>query len=194
MTTHYYTMQTTSDKLSKKGFQEIGDGNFSKVYSHGAMPGKVIKVTNPIDMTRTLTIYKVLQKLGQINPHFPKIYTIKAKENEIWVVMEKLDEFNVYDRAHVLSGYLEQIWDMPGRKVNSTLKSNYECAANGLFYKYSMVTNLYNYKWKKSLSKAVSMIVSAMKNKPLSYRDLDMHEGNVMLRGNVPVITDPYIT
>jgi hypothetical protein len=157
------------------GFKHLGTGSYGSAYEHPSYPW-IYKVFKHDDAY--LQFYKYFKK-HQNNPNLPKRLgpIIKIGPDSYAVKLEKLrpispGEWNIVDK--ILETFQEYFISLnydPDYEMTSDVKrmmqqypGMYEIA-NALFYSNVFSSNAYP----------------------------DLHSGNVMMRGNVPVIIDPLV-
>lgn len=156
-----------------KGCRELGDGAFANVYQHPTSSKRVIKVATD-DSAYSHYLRCILKH--QNNPFFPHIYSATQYVNHhdhrfLVVEMEKLEE----DTPRAI-WFTELMW-----KGMDDHSSGYESYVSRQFKAKKLPTNRMRH-----FDTAWSILQPLLKR----YSE-DLHEGNIMFRGNQPVITDP---
>ena len=162
------------DKLSNLGWNELGDGLYSTVYTN---PKKsyVLKV-NKISDLGFESFAQFVKK--HPNKHFPKIGDVKkvrySKENYYIYCIEKLYPINPYSTARSIANAIDIAfyrWD--GNSVKDSFKGN------GRYIKF--------FQQHPSLLSAIKLLVNKFGE------NNDIHPDNIMQRkdGTI-VIIDPY--
>ena len=170
--------------LKKEGYKPVGNGMYANVY---AKPGDdyVLKLFKAKDEA-----YKQFVNMAVNNPneHFPTFKGILTKVTDEYyaIRMEKLEPLNMgYDYANsvelsrVLTAYI----------YNYTSSSRVRLAPTAEKTKYrETMSRLIDELEEKQpgIKKACELVTSI-----LSGNRLDLHPGNIMMRGPVVVITDP---
>lgn len=152
------------DFLNSHGFKKIGHGNYSHVYGHPQL-NYVLKMFDIKDVCYRNFI--ALSKSHSDNPHFPKFRGNPIGISDVMVAI----------RMEILQ-FQESIEDDEKyRSINSRL---------------NLGRNLDEWLFKDfpHLEDACSLIYYGMSS--VCFRD--SHDGNIMFRGNIPVIIDPWGT
>lgn len=162
--------------LKKQGYELLGDGAFSDVF---AKPGEkfVLKVIRRnANEDCYLQYVKALQ--GKTNPHFPKIGRIREYKTEAgmtWYVIpvERLKRVTppvFRKRPDCIFAYSYEAYSKP-----ASLKNVHPVDYDEMVEKYPQ------------LVEALKFIHSTFTGQC----DMDLHSGNMMLRGDTLVLTDP---
>lgn len=162
-------------KLKELGFQKIGEeSSFADVFANPKLP-YILKIFDSAD-TAYLVFAKMVAK-NQNNPHFPKL-----RGSPVWVIrdsvmairMERLLPIWIRDAGvddyDIFRDMLDDFWN------NTDIRDEY--------YKDSSMFEKYG----DSLRDAVQLIKSVYEDDMM----LDLHKGNIMMRGDCPVIIDPF--
>ena len=174
VTTRYEVQQ----KLGELGFKKIGDpSGYAGVYAHPNF-SYVLKVFDATDIGY-LTFLQVVGKHPN-NPHFPifrgkPMVLIKSDITDyprvMTIRMEKLTTFPI-------SRYIDRLEYMLSSATSTDWRNN---------IKHNDLAKEFLEEWPK-FGEALDLLVAA-KTDNIAF---DWHEGNVMLRGNCPVIIDPF--
>lgn len=200
----------------KKGWSQVGSGCFAVVSEHKNLTDKVLKLTKLSDNMQCVFRTFVENK----HPCFPVIHKYKEFRNnrgELFaaMVMERLDpitdwESKIYGVNRIAKDYAY------GKEVPSLLlemQNLRECYKNGRVMcscgdpscyvdldedecdeearlEQFCYANLYNLKYRPKLIEAVDIMRTAFEKADL-WCSWDLHNANIMRRGQVPVITDP---
>lgn len=164
--------------LKMKGFKPLNSGSYATVYGAKGHD-KVYKIGRVADNERGYLKYlRALHKMRKHNPFTPKIYSWwtftdgRNTSNNVFVItMERLVEFDS-DDAYEVSDMLEGI--IRSKRDN---KSNTGAERLGV-----------EIKMPAKLNRVVTIIADLLDNTDARS---DIHTGNIMLRGNQVVITDP---
>ena len=157
------TLEGYYRKLEKLGYKEIGSGAFSTVYGNGDV---VIKVAEGGDGYDAFLEYALAY---QNNPYFPKIYAVERYTNVKWNRKSKSGSEYTVVTMERLDGEAPPGISRSLHTRTSEVKSKQFTSDNP--------------KEKQALR------VLAELEKEHGW--LDMHSGNVMMRGKQPVIIDP---
>ena len=161
------------DKMKANGFEYAGEGSFSYIYMNPKYPF-VLKVF--ADDFNYIRWFK-FSKANQNNPFIPGIRgsVIQVIKNEsIYAV--RLEKLKHYDGGHTGLNpdsifFVDVMEDI---RISVLMKEKLK------FNKY-LGKNDY-----------IDVIIHELAAAPKEY--LDIHEGNIMLRGNQAVLIDPYYT
>lgn len=160
------------DLLKKYGFKPIGHGSRSKVYKKS--DDFVIKIFNQTD--QAYKDWVLLSVKNRDNPHFPRIIGKPVKIGEEYYAIR-----------------LEPLWLLePNNKYFGTIKSLY-----GILERPNWKTILDTRPDFKEMFEEFPQLESAiilLKKFESAHPDYELDVGtyNTMLRGKVPVITDPF--
>lgn len=170
--------------LRNNGYEKLGYGIFSGVF---AKPGEkfVLKVNRKSDC-----YLDFVGKLSRnMNPHLPRVGKIRVyneeDNNKKWYIipLEKLEEITLenhisrYDVLFVLSRAL--MLDPKHMYLSSEVKPLLPASPEVI---YNRLKDRFG-----KLNEALKFVEDNFYN----VCEIDLHEGNIMLRGNTIVITDP---
>lgn len=170
----------TQDAVLKKfkGYKHLAEGAFSTVY---AKPGsnRVLKIAR--DDCGYLAFLKFAVK-NQKNPFVPKIFSVEIIKGYgfklIVVLMEKLKRVRSSTKLEAISSAFRRY-----------IRDEYSYYTFGETKAFLETTKWMNDKSFKFLDQVGAMIRRATSNG----HDTDLHDGNVMQRGGVLVVTDPLV-
>lgn len=166
-------------ELNRQGWKRIGKGAYGLVYEHPQF-SYIFKIfyDDPDYFT-----YFNWAKQHQNNPHVPKIKGkyIKINNKTYAVRMEKLKQLPSLGADKIIEKYIDP-------ELQSKTKLNISNYSN--VDKLSLYTNLSFLK--QNYPELYEVIEYVKSNFPLISQDL--HSGNIMLRDDVIVITDPVAT
>lgn len=156
--------------LESKGVKNLGSGCYGCVYQHPTLPNVVAKI---YDYDDAYDHYINWCTKNQKNPYVPKIYSIHKCEKFTIVFLEKLEEvsLDLYEdwEEKTFPRHLKHLLHNP-----SKYKKENDLLSNPIL------------KRDKNLKIMIEFLIK-VKN---LYR-IDLHDGNIMLRGEQIVITDP---
>lgn len=157
------TAKNVINNFMSKGFTLLGHGCYAAVFDSNSDPNLVYKVG--VTTSDPFLDYIKLKKDFLENPHFPKIYSTYIDMSNDWylVTMEKLET-------------------VPSHKIGISNE------ISTLINDSSAITSITIKKTKElvSLTAQINKLVNSIPD-----IRLDIHQGNVMMRGVTPVITDP---
>lgn len=159
--------------LKKSGYEKIKSGSFSDVYKHPAK-SYVLKLFKNID-------YGYIEYIGIVknikNKHFPRIIGNIVKINTVYSAI-RIELLTPFDN----NKFFYDMLDYYMRSLSSSRSS----------FKLRKKQAKENIKQYPELKEACDIIASLIKsNKKYS---LDIHDGNIMMRGNDYVLIDPIET
>lgn len=156
--------QTLSELTKDAGFNRLGNGHFSAVYSHPLLPNKVIKVG--FKKEDSGAAYTAFCRMHQGRPGIPNIYDVQRHAGCYTVVLDALQESDTWG--------------------NTTHDHYAEMARDVIEYNYNEYNELTG--WDAEFVETCKMIRKFFEG----IASFDMHSGNIMFtRGDVPYITDP---
>lgn len=173
---------TVHDVLKAKGFSPVGSGLYATVYDHPQLP-YVLKIFQVKDHAYLSFVHMAQQ---HNNPHFPKFRgkPMLIPETEYYAVrMEPLaawapNSVSILDRALVhISGIVDDLPDW--RRIFETPYDEETIRSLKVFFR----------KWPKFLEALILLQEFEQTHKDVYF---DLHFENIMKRGSVPVITDPF--
>lgn len=172
------------DKLTSDGYGYVGDGLFSTVYAKDDT--HVIKVAHG---DKGYEVYLSYVLANQENPYFPRVFDVKRFKNVN----------RSWGKGDVTVVSMERLEEGPEEKRQQKV-------AIGAFIKKSTVSDKVS-SWRRSLwgdeklamenhpvhlrGKHAKQMLDVMRELSDSRDGLDLHDGNIMYRGNQPVIIDP---
>lgn len=169
------TRKEADEILRNANYKRIGHGAFATVYQKH--PDQILKLFNSED-SAYIEYLKMI--IGSNNPHFPVIKGKPLQVNEKYyaVRMELLTPFEKNLKSSMISNSVEDF-------IFSLKDGVQPPDANSTTFQYikPYVPN------HDVFVKACKMIVNLVKSNPALSPDL--HSGNIMLRDNVIVFTDP---
>lgn len=163
------TLDEYYEKLLALGYKHLGSGLYSRVYGKG---GHAIKVCIG-DAAYNDYLQYVLA--NQDNPTFPKVYDVKRFKN---VKRRETVVWNWDTDLDVTVVTMEKLKPLQPRKQRH-ISHHFDIRWNRAFAKP-----------KDKTEERMFDVLHALQRKGYS---IDMHAGNVMLRGDQPVIVDPAI-
>lgn len=177
--------------LTKKGTSVLGVGCYSAVLASGSE--KVIKVG--ADMGDPwLDYYHMIVKPMQANTHVPKIHSFYAEDSYYIASMERLEEVKPCTDAANLVDFIKDYIDTRSteEEFRQTITEFPKLVPNIEEFMQA-VNKLKEYTVFNSTKRdAEGNDMNDLWEQGFEDRCLDLHTGNVMLRGNVLVITDPW--
>lgn len=178
-------MRLIMNALSNAGLEYLGHGSSGIAFL--SKSGNVVKIFEPDNAYRRFV--SIISKYN--NPHFPKIYTIKHFKKSIlrgnWMVkMEKLQpltrkEYNENIGFHCFCSLLIK-YNPYSLNLSRVIARDYSNNINDIKEKAN--------EWKNNNLKFAEAIEIISKNMG-NFED-DLHRENIMKRGSVWVIIDPY--
>jgi len=174
----FETQDNLHEFSTSKGFDDRNEGGgvmCMGVVSHPDLPKRVYKLVytghDSVDVYIEYAEWLYENRLWEDNPHFPRIYEINYSEDRqvALVVIEELQEF---------------LWD----EAPDYLKDDYFIARG----KLGLLSKDQPPGWAAS-NRPLEHAVETIRQRFGVRTDLlfDLHKGNVMLRGEILVITDP---
>jgi hypothetical protein len=173
--------------IEKLGFTSVGHGTFANAFEHPTK-GYIIKVSI-VDDVGYNAFLKMAYRSG--NPHFPKIIGKPTIYRNQFLVtrMEKLARID--DNATWKKVRLET-----SKTLQTILTGNeLQNVASSPWFDRTVLTGTDGYEEDDFTRKypdwheAIENIVAIYRSVP-DFR-IDLHRGNIMARGNVPVVIDP---
>ena len=186
-----------SDKLKEwlvsKNFRKIGEGGYATVYSSDTEKF-VVKVNDGHFDSNYLRFVNFCHK-NKANPHIPKIGKVKTlnrDDGDKWFVVfiEKLNQFDI-----------EKVFGVERNQYEKLLDFFYQliCLNDGSTINYKMIksqlksSDLEETPYSKQLVDVCNTILDIADTCDIDPKDfLDMHDENLMMRGNTIVIIDPF--
>lgn len=199
------------DTMSASGFHKLGDGIDSLVYAKD--DGRVVKILAPMnDDIRgakfpIMSLY-LFSRQNPSNPHIPKFYPVDGKpwkdfyigkDRFVEIHMERLQPFpktsamgqmivqmiQFASHGKTWENFTDKFLDL---NSYSKMGKNFR---NSLpeFFKQVMASPPHKKMFKDVFDTAVQLVKVGDQR---GY-EIDMHIENIMLRGNTPVITDPWV-
>lgn len=206
------TLDAYFASLSKKGIRKLGDGHFSTVFTHPKYPNVAVKVIRRPDL-EYLKYLKFCQK-NQSNPWLPKVYgqpivkyVDSPKETEV-KRPRSFDEYfeissstEVFATSHqkVIFVFLERLVTASFRDIEKACLYFISLCPGELDHLLKRFRDEPN-AWLELFTHNDWMCLSAQKvDKNVAVlakffsrvRTLDLHKGNVRLRGKQLVFVDP---
>jgi hypothetical protein len=161
------------DRVREKGYHYIGGGHFSNVFAKDGSKS-VIKVgKNPL---KQMDGWVPFAKLAMMHPEieaFPKIYRLVEARDCYVATMERLEDYP--EDMDLQYDYKEEI-----RRL-----ANY-AATRSSYYKSSYYRDL-----PRHIARPIAKGASLIGRWLVPDWDTDIHNGNILWRGNMPVISDP---
>lgn len=199
------------DTMAANGFHKLGDGIDSLVYAKDE--GRVVKILAPMnDDLRgakfpIMSLY-LFSRQHQDNPYIPKFYPVDGKpwkefhigeDRFVEIHMERLQPFPKTSAMGQMIVQMIQFasygktWE---QFVDKFLELNtYSTMAKNIrntlpdFFKQVMASPQHTKMFKEIFDTAAQLVAIG---KQRGY-EIDIHIENIMLRGNTPVITDPWV-
>lgn len=161
-------------RLKRSGVKELGRGFFSKVFAHPHTDTVAVKLTCKVDR-RYINYAKKCQQL-QENVWLPKVMSINSvrfsNAQRHLIFMERLAPA----KAHHVKKAIQQI--LAGTTVTNTRKFK-------TFHDFSADI------WSRVAAQSPSAHIRELAQIMYRLRPDDLHNGNVMMRGEQLVFTDP---
>jgi hypothetical protein len=185
-------LQEYVKRLKKLGIKQLGSGNFADVFQHPTMPNVVVKLLTEHD--RGYEAYVKFAQKNKSNKYVPRILQVvdadkafdKKGEYDMGdlrlIFMEKLEP--IHYNKYIDFG--EHVVDCAGIKAKKGEHINVEKALMDLATWKACAAQTKD----KDLA-AVAKFVVKTEGGPVQ---LDMHDGNMMMRGSQVIITDPFST
>ncbi len=173
-----------------KGLRRLGSGAFADVYGtkSGRTVFKIGATGNPIYDAYLSYVKQIVKHQG--NPFFPRvkkvdIYYDREDHESVYVVeMERLKPLDTYGRSNKLPIASRLLF-------NALMDIDSESDLNTLHENMKLFTTVFARGVKKQLVQTFRQMTEILQDLTDSH-GLDMHDGNVMLRGKTQlVITDP---
>ena len=170
--------------LIERNFEEIGSGYYSKIFS-SKTESFVVKVNKgKIDQEYLKYIDFCLSHKG--NSHLPKISKPKMLDDWYIIFIEELDP--IVDSVEELGIYDDDMMEYFKNYIYGRISD----------YSYKYFEELWekikeeNEDVTEQLPDVAEVLFTAMNYCRFSYRNLDLHIGNVMMRDKTLVLTDPF--
>ena len=164
------------DFLAGKGAKYVGEGMFATVYK---LPkaNTVLKVmgSDPAYFEYVKTIIKY-----QHNPFFPRI------KKFVTHVPKKGRKYTVVEMEKLTERCTDKTWNMCNTLEDALHIYDDDDVEYGTKYAMKVLTRRFKTARKKHLRELVDIMVKLFRK-----HGSDLHEGNLLWRGNQPVITDP---
>lgn len=179
------SLEDYKKKLQAMGYKQIGDGFESTVWAKDDT--HVLKL---VDANSAYADYLEMVLANQENPYFPRVFDVKRFKDVKWgrgtnsftdymvVSMERLGELPEF--VDLFAG------PDAGRKFLTRLQKAVGSTEWGKVPIDKAVRKTFKNKEEK-------MLLFAMDELKKQHNDLDLHRGNIMLRGNQPVVIDPVV-
>ena len=153
------------------GLEVLGEGARAKVYALNER--RVLKICERVDHGYDPFI-RAAREMN--NPHLPKVFYIGTWANRTVYVLERLEYGNDFEKDFLSTEMYRRFNTLDDEPTNI----RWHQANNDPFG--------------PDLTEAVRLVHKMVHNPPAgSYLRADLHGGNIMLRGDIPVITDPLI-
>lgn len=170
------TMAEFEERLHKEGYRRIGHGLFSEVYGKRGDKSHVIKVARG---DTAYDDYLSVVMAHQENPYFPRVFDVKRfkisglfyEDNVSVISMERLEKGGRKGKyknslgGHIKSMTGEHAWNAQKRAMKD-LPIEFK-------------------------GRHAKQMLAVMKDMHKHHGWLDLHKGNIMFRGEQPVIIDP---
>ncbi len=176
-------------RLKKLGIKTLGQGNFADVFQHPTMPNVVVKLLTEND--KGYEKYVAFSEQHKGNKYVPKILGVH-KEKDVFegeldpdlhlVFMEKLRP--IEDDEYMEFG--QYILDLGTDGATPSIMTSMTDHLNDLPRWKSIARQTKD----KDMAELAKFFLANAKGKV----NLDLHDGNMMMRGSKPVITDPFST
>lgn len=174
-------------RLKKLGIKQLGSGNFADVFQHPTMPNVVVKLLTESD--KGYEAYVKFSQKNKSNKYVPKILQVVEADK----AFDKKGEYDMGDLRLIFMEKLEPIhynkyvdFGEHILKVSGVKAPNVEKAL--------MDVNT----WKKAAAQKKDPDLAAIAKFIVKTQggavQLDMHDGNMMMRGSSVIITDPFST
>lgn len=162
----------------------IGSGVFGRAYIHPDYPGIVAKLF--ADNAYAAFIKNVVRT--NYNIHFPRVLDLEEIDqhyNLKLAVMEQLEPLDHNNRAHcaMVAGIREIVRCLGGHR-NAISNWSYKNLEMQHWEQCCMVLDK-----NPTILGALDIMGNYLQD---NFHNIDIHPGNVMLRGKTPVITDPF--
>ena len=160
----WYNIEETLETLLEQGWYEINRGHFSVVYGHDQSPGRVLKMTDSSD--GWLHFANLAMNELRDNPHVPQIDFVEPRGDFYLAMMERLEETNFNSKQR-------RQYQIAKDAIKGFSRSNGEAAPIG--DEDAEIADLAYYLRQHN-----------------GHNSIDLHDANVMMRGDTLVITDPF--
>lgn len=179
------SLSSYEERLRDIGTRRIGAGLHATVHRHPKYKTIVVKVSSEGWKKGGPLVYLQYAMQHQDNPHVPKIYGVRRFTNKdggnyFIAFIEKLDEYiklRYKQKKIILQKYFGELankdidgWEL---SVYYLRELRAQAAKTGVPNKHLLE------------------VLSFIRERGTKDRAIDLHDGNIMMRGNVPVITDP---
>ena len=191
------SIETQDDYISRlrdRGMRKVGSGVQSNVYQHPQFDKIVVKVSREEQAPLAYLKYVLTH---QSNPYVPKVYHVRrfrTKErgwgSEYYIAfIEKLTEYKLLrplERQRIVKTHLgpDIVAWLGGDKKYNPYAFEYMAEPEGLALMRAS---------NKKLGVPSKHLIDVMSFISKHTASLDLHHGNIMLRGSHPVITDPVV-
>jgi len=177
--------------MTKNGTRVLGVGCYSAVLASGAE--KVIKVG--ADMGDPwLDYYHMIVKPMQANNHIPKVHSFYAEDSYYIASMERLEEVKPCTDAAELVDFIKDYIDTRSteEEFRDTVTEFPKLVPNIEEFMQAVNTLKTHTVFNSTKRDSEGNDMNDLWETGFDDRCLDLHTGNVMLRGDVLVITDPW--
>lgn len=185
--TQRQTFAVVGEVLAFLGFEEIGQGYFSRVYAHPADPTKVVKIG--VDMA-----YAEFLQLAEATPskHLPVIH--RSERAETTRTGQKFETQGGHEGPLLLTVMerLKEYSGLPSQRLTIdtiNAKTTEAMGTHSGWFSEQWVRNLKTTKLPPKLLELTKQLAIVAVERNLTP---DIHSGNVMFRGSTPVVTDPF--
>lgn len=183
------------DTVDMHGWMRIGQGAYGMAYSNPAYPNNILKVFTMEDIGY-VRFYSLAKRSE--NPHFPEVSYLRyidyedPDNDEIYrayvLMLEKLSPVQTEEQANLAEFLIYLTEGAIDRNGDITpYGRNYYDPARIQFLGDSYGVSIWQIY--PQLEEACRLLQGVLKNK--TYNN-DLHLGNIMFRGNVPVFSDPF--
>lgn len=166
--------------LYNHGYKIVGSGGFSRVYINGAQD-RVVKVSEHPDSS-WLSYAQYCQKNWKGNPHLMRVFALK--KYTYWP--DKRRKPDVY--------FIAVLERLKKRKLPQWMENSIIMATANKNLIHGILAGIWGNQLERFRSmypKFYEMLMSLKKSRPRQ-SGWDIHSDNVMWRGDVPVLTDPF--
>ena len=167
-----------TDRNTRKGMMCLG------VVSHPAVPNRIWKLVRTQDDPAYIAYARWIHenRIWDVSAHAPRIYDVIDGGEVVLICMEELQEFD-WENA---PDYLQNDW-LIGRSILRD-RSHKDPEAYIKWYRYNMADTWVDLDHKNQPLRTYAEMVFDQFDGQFTW---DFHKGNMMLRGEVPVISDP---
>lgn len=188
-------LQNYVKRLKKLGIKRLGGGSFANVFQHPTLPDVVVKLLVENDWG-----YEQYVKFSQKNPankYVPKILQVVNADQ----AFDKKHEADVENLRLIFMEKLQPALDDDYLEFANDCSATLYLKGNANFARMDSAINYMNSvsTWvqlstQKKDPQLAALAQFIVKTRGKRGAALDMHSGNIMMRGNQVVVTDPFST